>query len=189
MKTCRRQHEYDSTLKQCPVCQKAAVAKRYAKVAKVKESKATYRAKNASKLNKYSAAYYAANKEEILKYHAKWRQARMTSDPLFKLQRALRPLIRNAIKRKGYTKTSRTQDILGADFNTVQTHLILTALNNYGMWLETEAYHIDHVIPVSSAKSEAELVQLNHYSNLQLLYPTDNLTKADQLNWALAKAS
>jgi hypothetical protein len=32
-----------------------------------------------------------------------------------------------------------------------------------------ECWHIDHKIPISSAKTEEEIIKLNHFSNLQPL--------------------
>ena len=45
---------------------------------------------------------------------------------------------------------------------------------NYGEW------HIDHIIPISYAKSELEIYELNHYSNLQPLWSKDNLSKGNR---------
>ena len=45
--------------------------------------------------------------------------------------------------------------------------------------------HIDHIIPMSTAKSEEEVIKLNQYTNLQLLKAEDNLEKSDKLNWKL----
>ncbi len=45
---------------------------------------------------------------------------------------------------------------------------------NYGEW------HIDHKKPVSWANSEEELYELNHYTNLQPLWATENLSKKDR---------
>jgi len=42
------------------------------------------------------------------------------------------------------------------------------------------SHHIDHIIPLSWAKSEKEALALSHYSNLQLLLPIDNLTKGNR---------
>ena len=43
--------------------------------------------------------------------------------------------------------------------------------NNYGLYNGELNYgwDIDHIIPISSAKNEDELLKLNHYSNLQPL--------------------
>ena len=45
------------------------------------------------------------------------------------------------------------------------------SLNNYGKW------HIDHIVPLSSASDEKRLYQLCHYTNLQSLWAKDNIRK------------
>lgn len=42
---------------------------------------------------------------------------------------------------------------------------------NYGKW------EIDHIVPLSSAKTEEELYSLCRYTNLQPLWKTDNIKK------------
>ena len=49
--------------------------------------------------------------------------------------------------------------------------------DNYGQ----EGWVIDHIYPLSKAKSEDELYRLNHYTNLQPLWWYDNLMKSDKL--------
>lgn len=44
-------------------------------------------------------------------------------------------------------------------------------LENHGEW------HFDHIIPLASAKTEEELIKLNHYTNFQPLWAEDNLKK------------
>jgi hypothetical protein len=45
--------------------------------------------------------------------------------------------------------------------------------DNYGYY----GWHIDHIIPLSSAKTKEEIYKLCHFKNLQPLWWTDNLSK------------
>lgn len=47
--------------------------------------------------------------------------------------------------------------------------------NNYGIY-----WHIDHIIPLASAKNIEELYKLNHYTNLQPLEAKENMRKGSR---------
>jgi hypothetical protein len=49
--------------------------------------------------------------------------------------------------------------------------------DNYGVY----GWHLDHIIPLSSAKNEEELKSLCHYTNLQPLWAFDNLSKFNKI--------
>jgi hypothetical protein len=73
-------------------------------------------------------------------------------------------------------KNLNQQNILGCDFKGLQHYLenkFTDGMNweNYGKW------HVDHIIPLASAKTEDEIYQLNHYTNLQPLWALDNQIK------------
>jgi hypothetical protein len=47
--------------------------------------------------------------------------------------------------------------------------------DNYGSW------HIDHIMPLSSAQTTEEFNKLCHYSNLQPLWAHENLSKGNRI--------
>ena len=48
-------------------------------------------------------------------------------------------------------------------------------------WENKGAWHIDHIIPTCTAKTEEDLIRLNHYTNLQPLWAEENLKKGSKL--------
>ena len=85
-------------------------------------------------------------------------------------------MIRKSIKSNGYTKKSKTYDILGCsyeDFKEYIESLWEPWMNwdNHGLYNGSEGYgwDIDHRVPISSAITEEELLKLNYFTNLQPL--------------------
>ena len=83
-------------------------------------------------------------------------------------------------------KSKKTEKILGCNFEDFHNYLLQTFRDNYGYEYNfKEEVHIDHIIPLVTAKTEDEVTKLNHYTNLQLLKAKDNMEKRDKLNWKL----
>jgi hypothetical protein len=101
----------------------------------------------------------------------------------------IRNLIGHSIRKKGFIKKSKTNDILGCSFEELKQHLESKFepwmdWNNRGLYNGELNYgwDIDHIIPVSSAKTEEEILKLNHYINLQPLCSyTNRCIKRDKL--------
>ena len=136
----------------------------------------TYREENREMLRYKENKKYADNKDEI-RIQVKYRY---DNDPMFRIASRLRNTVCGRLRNAGYTKKSRTYELLGLDFETVWNYLEYTWFQNYGTELCDQEYHIDHIIPCASASTEEELIALQHYSNLQLLTPEDNLSKGDK---------
>jgi len=94
----------------------------------------------------------------------------------------IRKLIYQSIKKGGYSKTSRTHQILGCSFEEFKSHIEKQFTEgmrweNHGQW------HFDHIYPVSRAIDEKHLIELNHYTNFQPLWAKDNWSKNNRLNY------
>jgi hypothetical protein len=140
-----------------------------------------YADKNKDKKAEYCKAWYSANKARITKRQMAYNKMRRESDPIFKLSEIVRVLVCTAMRRKGYSKKTKTYEIIGCSFAELNRHLIASARRNYGgKFFPKRPYHIDHIQPLATAKTEEEVLKLNHYSNLQYLYPRDNLRKSDK---------
>ena len=145
---------------------------------KVKQYSSKHYANNKESRKAKSAAYSAANKDDIRKYKAKYDRQRRSIDPLFRLKKKIRSLMYCVTTRKGYLNRSSNNTMIGIDWQGLFEHLKQSAINRYGLFEEECYYEIDHITPLCSAKTELELISLNHYTNLQFLKYEDHLNKS-----------
>jgi hypothetical protein len=101
---------------------------------------------------------------------------RLKNDPVFALKYRLRSSLNAIFRHKGYTKRHKSHDILGCSYDEFLHHLE----SKFEYWMTWEnrglyngqfnyGWDIDHIIPISSASTEEELIKLCHYTNLQPL--------------------
>jgi len=76
----------------------------------------------------------------------------------------------------GYKKESNTYNILGCSYEQFILHIESKFepwmnWDNYGLYNGEFNYgwDIDHIIPVSSVRTEEDIINVNHYTNLQPL--------------------
>lgn len=136
----------------------------------------------------YKRKYNKDNKEFVNSYRRLYEKKRLETNTLYKLKQQLRHLIGRSFERRGYKKNSRTEKIIGCDYESFIKYLLETYKNNYGVEYDNkEKVHIDHIIPLSKAKTEEDIIKLCHYTNLQLLKAKDNIDKSDNEFWKLNK--
>lgn len=188
----RDKHSPDGYATSCKDCRKAyrdgrkELQKEYRESNKEKllEGKKRYRERSKDKIRAYNAEYTKrdyvkkkANKHIVEKYN---------NDELFRLKMCVRSEIRSGFTRKGFTKSETTEKLVGCTLEEFICHLKATYFQNYGVEYDgTQKVHIDHIIPIATARTEEDVKKLCHWSNLQLLNAEDNLAKSDSLDWRL----
>ena len=160
-----------------------------------------YREKNKERDRIYKIKYVEKNKE-IIKLKSKeynnnnkdkikvYKNNRKKTDPLYRLSLRIGTMIKNAVRHKN-SKNLHTVEILGCSYAHFKLHLeskfeSWMTWENYGKWNGELNYgwDIDHIIPISSAVTEEEVIKLNHYSNLKpLCSQTNRYIKKDNPNF------
>ena len=135
---------------------------------------------NKEKIANYKKDYYLKNKEKISKYRNEWRNNKFKNDYLFKLTSNIRTIIKQSFRRNGYSKKSRTYQILGCTFEEFKMHLEKQFTKGMS-WENSGEWHLDHIYPVSLAKDEEELIKINHYTNFQPMWAIDNIKKSNKI--------
>lgn len=121
---------------------------------------------NKGKVSKRKKQWRVENRDRIYDYRNTYRRERRKKDELFRLKQLMRSRIGTALRAKGYSKNSRTHEILGCSYKHLKEHL---ENNPYGFTVDDPEVDVDHTIPLSTATTEKELLELCHYTNLQLL--------------------
>ncbi len=139
----------------------------------------------------YSKTYREDNFEALKIYRREYEINKKKIDPLYNLKSHLRVLIKNNLNNKGYIKESKSQEILGCSFEEFKIYLE-SKFEDWMTWENRGLYNselnygwdIDHIIPLSSAKTEEDLIKLNHYTNLQPLCSYVNrVIKRDKIEY------
>ncbi len=165
-----------------------------------------YEKKNKEKISNYNKKYYNENKDKIKNESKKYRELnkenkseydkiyrknRMKYDIIYLLKNKTRKAISTSLKRNNYTKKSRSYEILGCSFEELKQYLE-SKFEDWMTWENRGLYNgeydfgwdIDHKVPLSSAKTEEELLKLYNYTNLQPLCSKINRDiKKDKTNY------
>lgn len=154
---------------------------------KILDNNRKYTLTNKEPIKSYQKKYRDENKEKHKNYQKKYRERnkktrnlkeknRKSIDVLYKLKTHMRTMLSNSFRRKGYTKKSKTFNILGCSHEEFKLYLE-SKFESWMNWDNRGLYNgqpdygwdIDHIIPLDTAKSEEDVIRLNHYCNLQPL--------------------
>lgn len=165
-KVCNYQKEYRKVNPDSNKTHSKAYRKRNPDTAKASSKK--YKSNNKDKVNSYRIAYKKRRNELEVQ--------RRKNDPLYKLKNNIRGGVNKAFSRNGFKKNTRTHEILGCTYEEFKIYLetkfqLWMNWNNQGKYNGTLDYgwDVDHIEPISNAVTEADVIRLSYYTNLQPL--------------------
>jgi hypothetical protein len=91
-------------------------------------------------------------------------------------------LMHAALRDRRLNKSQKSVDIVGCGWGELRDYLE-SKFTDGMTWDNMNLWHVDHIIPLVTAKTEEQVLALCHYSNLQPLWAADNLSKSTKLNY------
>ena len=157
----------------------------------IKEQKKEYYSKNKEHIKKTQKKYNLINKEVKNKYYREYSQSvkgkeiiyeyrrkRIKSDPIYKLGKNMRTRIAMFLKTRNIRKTNTTFKIIGCTPEFLKKYLEKQFMPGMTWKNHTiKGWHVDHIVPLASAKTSEDIEKLMHYTNLQPLWSWDNIKK------------
>jgi len=165
---------------------------------KLREQEKKSRIKNREKILTYQAKYRAENREEINRKIREWyyKNTKKVKERIkiynkvyrntlhYKIKDGMRKRIMRALKKDGGKKSKRTMKLVGCTVGQLKQYI--EKKFKPGMsWEQRNSFHIDHIIPCASfdLTKLSEQKKCFHYTNLQPLYPIENIKKGAKLNY------
>lgn len=139
-------------------------------------------------------AWYMANKEAVSQRRKSqrddekrdkeraYRYEKYASDPVYAVSARLRSYIANSMAIFGKNGTERpgAKIVLGCTFREFKVHLERQFLPGMS-WENRKDWHIDHIVPLATAKTKDDVAALFHHSNLRPMWAAENRAKSDQI--------
>ena len=143
---------------------------------KISEANKKWRENNVETNKAHQKEWRKNNAEKQREYQREYYKIRKLVDPTFSLSIKVRSTIKNAFKHKGYKKNGKSAEILGCSFGFFREYIEeqfeeWMSWDNRGLYNGEEnfGWDVDHIIPISHAESEEDVVRLSHYLNLRPL--------------------
>jgi hypothetical protein len=143
-----------------------------------------YREENKEKYNKNRRDFWASNSNKAIERRAERclnDKNRRDTDVVYSMKRRVGSMIGSAFRNGNYSKKTKTFEILGIDCEGLCIHIESLFLDEM-TWENRKDWHIDHIVPISFAQTEEEVIKLNHYSNLRPFWATMNKARNNNID-------
>lgn len=138
----------------------------------IKKKSKSWRDNNKGKISEQKKEYNKNNRKRINLYL----RERYKNDYFYAFRLKVKKIIQKNFRKMNCQKRTNSKDILGCDFENFKLYIeskFESWMNwsNYGLYNGEFNYgwDLDHIIPISSATSEEQVLNLNHFSNFQPL--------------------
>ena len=174
---------YKSKLTRCSECEKERIRLyRLQHPDKVKKTKRKWIDNNPEKVKEGKRRWNGDNPDKVKGYKKKNHKLRKQTDPFYRSICNLRKRTAKYLKQLGVKKDSSMFIMVGCTPQEFRVYLegkFLEGMSwdNYGI----NGWHIDHIIPISSANTLEEVKKLCHHTNFQPLWAEDNIKKGDKI--------
>lgn len=139
-----------------------------------------YGVKNKNSIKLRKKIYLLNNKSIIMIKIKSYKNKKYNNCDLYKLKQNIRNLINQSIRKNKICKNLMSVNIIGCSWNQLKNH-IEQQFQPEMSWENRSEWHIDHIIPLASAKTEEDVIRLNHFTNLRPLWAKDNLAKGAKM--------
>ena len=132
----------------------------------------------------------------------KWQKEKRKTDPFHRIRGSLTNRLNSFLKKKSVRKNTSILSLIGCSKEELVKHIELQfynnpttgeimSWNNYGKYLfkGKNVWNIDHVKPISIAKTMEDIVRLKlmNFKNLRPLWAVDNMKKSDLIDGIRAR--
>jgi len=151
----------------------------------ITKAKAYYR-RNLPTIKRQQRERYDQNREQMIRDAVERRRRRLARDPVFRMICSLRSRLGVALEQAKARKSARFHALIGTTTDGLRRHLEAQfapgmSWENHG--LGRDKWHVDHIRPCSSfdLTDPAQQHACFHYTNLQPLWSSDNLSKGAKI--------
>lgn len=121
------------------------------------------------------SAVYKHGKAHTREYYRELYR-KFVSTPVGRLKFRVRSRVKSAIRNGGYESNGKTSEILGCSFEELKIHIERQFTKGMS-WDCISKIHIDHIVPLDSARTEEDVLALCHFTNLRPVWASENLSK------------
>lgn len=100
----------------------------------------------------------------------------------YNFRKSLHSNVRNSFKRNGFKLIETVDEVININWEEFECYIENQftddmSWENYGY----NGWHIDHIIPSSTANNYREMIKLNHYTNLRPMWGIENQSKGNKI--------